>query len=122
MPYISITGLKLKSMRYTISFWWHAIGSMNQARAAQGNISADAKTINGVHHTVSVWIDEQAMRTYLVTGPHLKAMKAFHSIATGKTLGFYAEKSPDWDTIHDLWVKEGKVVLPRKANNNPNLE
>lgn len=102
-------------MRYAIRFWWHAIRSMNQARKAKGNISAEAKTINGVHHTVSVWTDEKAMRAYLVTGPHLKAMKAFHPIATGKTLGFYADKAPDWNSIHDLWVKKGKVVSPVHA-------
>jgi hypothetical protein len=80
---------------------------MNQARSAKGNISSDAKIINGIHHTLSVWTDEKDMRAYIGTGAHLKAMKTFHTIATGKTLGFYAESVPKWDVVHDLWLKEG---------------
>jgi hypothetical protein len=87
---------------------------MIQVRKAPGNISADAKTINGVHHTVSVWSDEEAMRHYLVTGAHLSAMKSFHSIATGKTLGYTADHAPSWDEVHILWKEKGVELGARK--------
>jgi hypothetical protein len=61
-----------------------------------GNISADARTINGVHHTLSVWTDKDAMRAYLTAGPHLEAMRVSRSIATGKVVGFGAQQAPDW--------------------------
>ncbi|WP_421363138.1 hypothetical protein [Agrobacterium rosae] len=83
---------------------------MAQARGAEGNIAADARLINGVHHTRTVWTDEGAMRRYLIAGAHLKAMKAFGSIATGKTLGFYSESVPDWDNVHETWQTSGKQV------------
>jgi len=108
--YVSITGLQLKGRRHFFRFWWHAIRSMGQARRAAGNIATDARLINGVHHTRTVWKDEAAMRRYLTAGAHLKAMKAFGSIATGKTLGFYAEAAPDWDEVHRIWHSRGKPV------------
>ena len=108
--YVSITGLQLKGRRHFFKFWWHAIRSMAQARRAEGNITTDARLIDGVHHTRTVWRDEGAMRRYLVAGAHLKAMKAFGSIATGKTLGFYCDSVPDWDDVHQAWQLRGRQV------------
>jgi hypothetical protein len=110
MPYISITGLRLNSVLNAPAFWWHAVRSMGQAQAAPGNISAGARTINGIHHTLTVWQSETAMRAYLTSGPHLAAMRAFHGMATGKTLGFTADIPPDWDRVHDLWLEQGRTV------------
>ncbi len=108
MPYVSITGLTLKSRRHVFRFWWHAIGSMTQAKRAPGNRSAEARTIDGVHHTLSVWDDEQAMRAYLGSGAHLRALRAFRQIATGKTIGFVANAAPSWDEVHDIWLSRGR--------------
>jgi quinol monooxygenase YgiN len=83
---------------------------MRQAQSAPGNLRAETRTINGVHHTLSVWTDEAAMRRYLVSGAHIKAMQAFRGMATGKTFGFEAEAPPDWDEVHDLWITKGKEV------------
>jgi hypothetical protein len=105
--YVSITGLMLKSPIHFFTFWWHAIRSMAQAKLSRGNIRADAKTINGVHHTLSVWTDEGAMRAFVTSGNHLKAMKAFNRIASGKTFGFKTQTIPDWPEVHRLWNEKG---------------
>ncbi len=108
MVYVSITGLKLKHPLRWFQFWWHAIPSMIQAKKAHGNLRAEARNINGVHHTLTVWIEEAAMRDYVASGAHLKAMKAFKTIATGKTLGFASDTVPDWSDIHAIWLSRGK--------------
>jgi hypothetical protein len=113
MVYVSITGLELKSALYAPAFWWHAIRSMGQAQSAPGLISADARQINGVHHTLTVWETEAAMRAYLTAGAHLAAMKAFHGIATGRTVGFLTKAAPDWDEVHEIWERQGNEVHPR---------
>ena len=110
MVYVSITGLTLRSRLYGPAFWWHAIRSMMQARSARGNLSVEARRINGVHHTVSVWESEAAMRSYLVKGSHLAAMRSFHKIATGKTVGYLAEEGPNWDEAHQIWLLRAKPV------------
>jgi hypothetical protein len=108
--YVSITGLQVRRVWHIPSFWSHAMKSMVQARSAPGNISADARTISGVHHTLSVWTDKDAMLTYLTAGPHLEAMRLFPSIATGKVVGYLAPQAPDWSEVHAIWLGRGRVV------------
>ena len=83
---------------------------MSQARSAPGNISATAATINGIHHTLSVWKSEKHMREYLRSGAHLKALKAFRNIASGKTFGYLTRDVPDWSDVHHLWLENGREV------------
>jgi hypothetical protein len=106
--YISITGLRLKGPLAAPRFWWHALRSMAQARSAPGNISVDARAIDGVQHTLTVWTDEASMRAYLVVGAHRQAMKAFHRIATGKTIGYYAASIPSWPEARIIWDTRGR--------------
>jgi quinol monooxygenase YgiN len=108
--YISITGLRIERLWNLPTFWAHATRSMAQARAAAGNISAEARTIGGVHHTLSVWTDRDAMRAYLATGPHREAMRVFPRIATGMVAGYFAPHAPDWSEVHAIWLERGRVV------------
>lgn len=108
--YISITGLELKAQRHALRFWWHAIRSMMQARAAEGNLYAETKTIHGVHHTLSIWRDRKAMLAYLRSGAHRKALRVFPSIATGKVIGFETDNPPDWSEVHEIWKEQGREV------------
>lgn len=108
--YVSITGLRLNGPLSAPRFWWHAIRSMMQAQKAPGNLAAEARTINRIHHTLTLWTDQAAMRAYLVTGAHLQAMRAFRSVATGSVLGFEAETAPDWSEVHDIWRTGGRPV------------
>jgi quinol monooxygenase YgiN len=108
--YVSITGLRVRRAWHVPIFWLHAIKSMMQARRAPGNISAQARTIKGVHHTLSVWTDKQAMRAYLTTGAHLTAMRLFRKIATGKVVGYTTGQPPDWAEVHAIWQEQGRNV------------
>lgn len=108
--YISITGLRLKSPWHGPRFWWHAVRSMQQARSALGSIRAETRTINGVHHTLSVWQSPAAMRAYLTASHHQRAMAVFSQIATGKVHGYLSETVPDWSEVHDIWLTKGRDV------------
>lgn len=108
--YVSITGLKVLRVWHTPIFWRLAVASMAQARMDPGCLSAEARTMNGIHHTRSLWRDQQSMRDYLRAGAHLRAMKQFKRIGTGKTLGYEADELPDWDDLHALWHAQGREV------------
>ncbi len=110
LVYVSITGLRVRHFWQTPIFWRHAIASMNQAQRAGGCLDAEAQTINGIHHTRSVWQNRAAMRAYLKSGAHLEAMRVFDKIATGKTYGFDTTEIPDWNTVHTLWHEKGIEV------------
>lgn len=106
--YVSITGLKPKSLRAYFRFWILAIPSFNQARAARGNLHCSVKRIQGQQCTLTAWESRELMLDFMRSGAHLKAMKAFRSIATGKTYGYVAETVPQWKEAFALLQKEGR--------------
>lgn len=106
--YVSITGLKVHNVWSVWRFWRHALPSMAQAKAAPGNISASARKINGIQHTLTVWESEAAMKRYIHSGAHREAIRAFGKIGTGKTFGFETDRVPEWSEVHDLWLTRGR--------------
>ncbi|MEM8631691.1 MAG: hypothetical protein AAGF74_10670 [Pseudomonadota bacterium] len=111
--YVSITGLRLKQLWHAPRFWALAVPAMAEAQGAPGCLSASARTIRGVHHTLTVWESPAAMRRYLTMPKHLTAMKAFSGIATGKTIGYLADASPSWDEARAIWDRDGREYVPR---------
>lgn len=112
--WVSITGLELKSIWRYPQFWLHAVPSMTQARAAKGNISAAACSVDGLEHTLTIWETRHDMLAYLRQGAHLEAMKASRSIGKyGKVHGYETEDVPDatWESALKRWKTEGRVVL-----------
>ena len=109
MSYISITGLKPKGIIRYFQFWRLAIPSFEQARKAAGNIHCEVKRIKGYQCTLTAWETREAMLNFLRSGVHLKAMKAFHKIATGRTYGFEADTIPTWAEAFVLLEEKGKV-------------
>ena len=106
--YVSITGLRIKKPWHVFEFYRLAAASLRQARTAKGNLRSDVKKIGGVHHTITVWESEQAMRAFMYVEPHLSAIRAFRRIASGKTFGFEARSVPDWEEVHRLWHARGQ--------------
>lgn len=108
--YVSITGFRLKAWWHLPLLWWHTLRSISQARRAHGNLRVEARVVNGTYHTLTVWIDERAMRAFVKRGAHLRAMKAYRSIGVGRTLGFNAHQAPDWEAALQRWIAEAKEV------------
>lgn len=108
MAYVSITGLRVKSLWAAPLFWRHAIPAMAQARRAPGIVMAEARKIDGVQHTLTVWRSRDHMRAYLTSGAHMAAMKSFRRIATGATCGYEAEGAPTWDEAVAYWREHAR--------------
>lgn len=106
--HISITGLKPKGLISYVKFWQLAIPSFNQARQAKGNLFCETKLVRGYQCTLTAWESREAMLDYMRNGAHLKALKAFSSIATGQTYGFEAQEVPNWNTAFRLLSENGK--------------
>ena len=83
---------------------------MVDAQAAAGNIMASARTIGGVHHTLSAWESRAQMLAYLRSPRHARAMRRFSGIATGRVCGFEAEVVPSWDAALERYTREGRDV------------
>ena len=48
------------------------------------------------------------MLVFMRNGAHLKAMKAFNSIATGRTYGYESDKIPGWEEAYSILESKGK--------------
>ena len=108
--HVSITGLRLRHPVFAPVFWWHAVRSMAQAQAAEGNLSVASRRIAGVHYTMSLWRDRAAMLVYMRRGAHRQAMAASTRIATGQVAGFPVLALPDWTDVPDLLNGKGRSV------------
>jgi hypothetical protein len=107
--YISITGLKPKGFIGFIRFWRLAIPSFQQAQTAKGNLHCAVKRIKGQQCTLTAWESREIMLEFMRSGAHLKAMKAFSKIATGKTYGYEAEQVPSWDEAFEVLMEKGRM-------------
>lgn len=106
--YVSITGLKVKSIWKIILFLRHAMASKKQVDRSPGILFSAVKRINGIEHTLTAWENQECMRKFIYSGAHKHAIKAFRKIATGKTFGYESNQLPSWEEVHDLWNKNGK--------------
>ena len=106
--HISITGLKPKGLLGYIRFWFLAIPSFRQAQTAAGNLHADVRKMQGFQCTLTAWESRELMLNFLRSGPHLKAMKAFHKMATGPTYGYESDTIPSWEEAFKLLMEKGK--------------
>jgi hypothetical protein len=117
---VSVTGLRLHSRRHLPRFLWHAVRAMRQAQAAPGNLRAEARTVDGVHHTLTVWEDGRAMGAYVRSGPHRAASAIFHDIATGRLLTYRADGEPTWEEAVARWHAEARDLPdPRRPASTP---
>lgn len=108
MMHISITGLKPKGILSYLHFWTLAIPSFRQAQAAKGNLFCEVRRVNGFQCTLTAWENRELMLEFMRRGTHLKAMKSFHTIATGRTFGFESDKIPSWEEAFEMLEKKGK--------------
>lgn len=108
--HVSITGLQLRHPWQGPIFWFHTLRAMAQARKAPGNLLTQGRVINGVHHTLTVWTSEEAMRAYVRSGSHLVAMQSFKGFALGRVVSFAADRAPGWSEVPAIWSQRGRIV------------
>ncbi len=106
--YISLTGLKPKGFLGFMKFWSLAIPTFRQAQVAKGNLYRAVKKVNGYQCTITAWENREVMLEFMRSGSHLKAMKAFHKIATGKTYGYEGDVVPTFEEAFNILQEKGK--------------
>jgi len=107
--YVSVTGLKPKGLIGWIRFWILTIPASKDAQKAEGIIHCAFNSRNGYQHTLTVWKSKVHMLGYLSSPAHLKAMKNFSNIGSGKVYGYETDTMPSWENALTEWDKNGRM-------------
>jgi hypothetical protein len=105
--YVSITGLRIKSVWHYLTFARHAVPCKQEAKSTPGNVFTDTKLVDGVLHTLTAWESKTAMIKFKFSSAHKQAMAVFPTIATGKTYGYWTDEIPNWDAALVIWQEHG---------------
>ena len=96
------TFLPLKSWRYMISFQLMSSKVLKQAKQSHGMVDYAVKADFLKKHfwTLSIWKDQNSMRQFVMTEPHITAMKKFEEWAgDGSAFADWTSSSSliDWE-------------------------
>lgn len=118
MPFISITRLKIRSIRFLPAFGLHAIRTRDQVRRAAGfEGGALLPDRAWTFWTMTAWTDEASMRRYVMEGPHRLAMpRLVHWCDEASVVHWQRDEAglPDWDEADRRMRETGR---PSKVRN-----
>jgi hypothetical protein len=113
MPFISVTRLKVRSLRYLPSFLWQTFKVASQTRRSPqflgGRVLREA---NNVFWTLTAWEDEEAMRVFRQQGAHARVMPKLLGWCDEAAYVHWTQDSPelpDWLESHRRLVLAGKL-------------
>jgi heme-degrading monooxygenase HmoA len=117
MSFVSITRLRVRSWRYLPAFSLAALRAALQARYATGNLGISLlREPRNIFWTCSLWIDEPAMRAFMVSGAHRPIMRRLlewcDEASVAHWTGDSAQK-PTWEEAHLRMQRDGR---PSRVN------
>ena len=121
MTLVSITRLRVRSWRYIPAFFIQAIRSSWQAKSSEGNLAVSIlQEARNTFWTRTVWANEEAMKSYIVSGVHKQAMRSLLEWCDEAALVHWEQEGaqpPTWEEAFRRLVKEGR---PSKVNHPSN--
>ncbi len=112
MALISITRLRVRSPRYLLPFIWYSLLSAWQAKRAPGNLGVKLlRDANSTYWTNTAWQDEAAMRAFMLSGAHRRAMPKLLEWCDEASVARWSQETtqlPDWPEAHRRMVEEGR--------------
>jgi Domain of unknown function (DUF3291) len=101
MALVSITRLRVRSVRFAPAFIWYAMRSLTQARRSAGCLAGDVRHEKAlVFWTRTVWTDLAAMRAFMRSGAHRTVMPKLLDWCDEASLVHFENETggvPDWE-------------------------
>jgi hypothetical protein len=117
MTVLAVTRLNVRSLRFLPGFVWHAVRSERQARNAEGCLATDIRHQKLlVFWTRTAWRDEAAMRAYMISGAHKKAMPKLQYWCKEASLVHWSDTEgqlPEWNLAEERLRRDGRVSRVR---------
>jgi heme-degrading monooxygenase HmoA len=113
MPLVSITRLRVRSLRFLPIFAIEAFRSARQAKNAPGNLAVSL--LNDSHLTFwtrTVWNDEAAMRAFMIAGAHRHVMPHLLHWCDEAAVVHWTQASsepPSWQEAYRRLQQEGRA-------------
>ena len=112
MSTVSITRLRVRSWQFLPVFLFHTILSAWQARNATGIQSATLLKDNWrTYWTRTVWTDQTAMKMFMASGNHRRAMPKLLELCDEASVGRWDQDDvtpPIWGEVHRRMQLEGR--------------
>ena len=112
MPFVSVTRLRVRALRFLPAFFMRAIHTQRQvARSAgfqEGALLMDAKW---TFWTLTLWDDQAAMRAYMTGGAHRAAMPKLIDWCDEASVAHWEQPErtlPAWPAVVDRMRHEGR--------------
>ena len=126
---VSVTRLRLRSIRYLLPFAYHANRSRRQAESAAGCRRVHVRKTRGLTFwTLSLWESEAALRQYLTGGAHRQAMPKLAQWCDEAAVTHWEHETtdePSWDAAAARLAKQGRlsrVLHPSAAHQEGRIE
>ena len=75
MPFISLTRLRIRSVRFLHAFGIHTLRTLRQVKSSRGFLTgALLRDRSFTFWTLTAWDTQESMRQYILTGDHKRAM------------------------------------------------
>jgi len=120
MPFISITRLRVRSIRFIPGFALHTLESLRQVRSAggfqDGALLADRSL---TFWTMTAWNSEESMRRYMTAGSHKKAMPKLMDWCDEASVVHWEQRQavlPSWTEADRRMRAEGRASKVRKPS------
>ena len=110
---VSITGLKTKNIFSWFKFCFLRF-QPSEVRKKQKVLFFETKKVKNYHHTLTVWESKNDMTNCKKSSSHIKAMRSFKSIATGKIYRYETNLIPSWDEVLVRFNNEAYEVLYKR--------
>lgn len=107
---LTITSIELKSPFKFFPLSHYAMKILGQLKATNC-VEFKKQGVWTLHYTMTLWSSEQDLKTFAMSGEHLKAMQKSKNLAKEiKTLTIDADQMPDWETAKKLLDEQGKTI------------
>ncbi len=117
MPFLSLTRLRLRSIRFLPAFAWHTLRSIRQIKTSPGfrggSLLPDRKW---TFWTLTAWDSKEAMRSYIVTGAHKAAMPKLQHWCDEASVAHWEQPTddlPSWAVAEGQMREIGRISKVR---------
>ena len=120
MVFVSLTRLRIRSVRFLPLFAWHALRSQRQVQRAEGFLNgALLPDRQSTFWTMTAWDSRESILRYMTAGDHKKAMSHLMEWCDEASVAHWEQEDavlPSWEEADRRMRAEGRASKVRKPS------